>query len=494
MTVSLGRKKTGPRKAAAATAVAVLSLGDTHVRALRAITRADELVVQRWAEVETAPNPADQARAVAEALVKAEIAERSVVVCLPARSVVIKRVLLPPATPEQLPQLVLFEAQRHLPLPLNQLATGFHALPHRPGVTGTEVLLAVAHREQLAQLEKTLAAHRITVEAYAVEALAVADAYLSVAEPHLNGEARLVLTPSGDGLHTQVLRDDRLLFTRFIPFSGDWSGDLRRSLTAYAMDEPEFPIGDAMLIGETESGRLTEGLGYPLRQAALHPAQGGEMRLQPEWGPLVGVARQWLRLGQYPLRIEPQGWTAPQGGTSRSRIALAAVGAAALAVCLVAAQLDAQQRQAEAHRRAERLTRQTDDLRKSLGRMNKERDQLREQWKTITGRELVRSGAGAESGETSPLELLQKVSGQAPSGIWLTQMSYERGKPLQFEGTSRDAAEVTRFLHTLSSLSAFKRVELGFLRSAAVDKTPVTHFRLDCYLTENAVEKGAAQP
>ena len=125
MVARQGKKRNAPPRLG----VVVASLSGTEVRVLQAAARGPEVAVQRWGAADAGSDDESRARALVEALARAEIKERRVVLCLPAQSVVIKRVQLPPAAPEQLPQLVQYEAQRHLPLPVEQLASGYQSSP-----------------------------------------------------------------------------------------------------------------------------------------------------------------------------------------------------------------------------------------------------------------------------------------------------------------------------------------------------------------------------
>jgi Tfp pilus assembly PilM family ATPase/Tfp pilus assembly protein PilN len=483
-------QRVGKRKAAPRLGAVVVSLGEGRVRVLQAARRGADLVVQHWGAAVLAPDADSdtEARATLRALAEAGIKERRVILCLPAGAVALKRVQLPPAGPEQLPQLVAYEAQRHLPLPVEQLATGFHALSPAPDAGAapaeTEVLLAATRRGDLSKRERALAGVGLTVEGYGVDALAVTDAYLPVAEPTLNGHARLVLAPEGEGVHAQVLHGDQLLFNRFLSGgAGGWTTDLRRSLAAYSVEHPEAPVGDAVLLGAGSEDDLGRALGLEVRRAALSPAQMGGLDVPAEYNALVGLARQWLGLGKFPLRLDAQGWETAGATQGRSRMLLAGVAGVAAVGLLVYWQIDRQRAREADAAKAVIETRAAAKAKKDLDKISKERDHLRDQ--------LAGMGGGAS---TLPLDLLSQVASRAPSDVWLTQVSYQTGKPLQLEGTARSAANATTFVRGLEQVPGFRRAELGYLRSALVNDVPVTHFRINCTLGSAPAPTVAAAP
>jgi len=499
--IEVNTKSVSDKKSPARSSVVVVAFSDPPatealgtVRVLQATRHGSELVVQHWGAVASGSHGEGQATAVVKALTEAGIKERRVTVCLPSRSVATKRLQLPPCEPQDLPQLVAFEAQRYLSLPLDQIAAGYHIFPGppsdgRPGGSNQDVLIAVTRKAELSTLERAMTAAGLTVEGYGVDSLAVTDAYLPASEAGLNGAARLVLAPDGAGIHAQVIAGERLLFNRFLPSNGGgWAADLRRSLAVYSVEHADAPIQDAVLVGEGDETALSGAIGLAVRRATVQPAQMGGLSVPPEYGALVGLARQWLGLGQYPLRLPPQGWEGAGKTQSQSRMLLGGALAATLAAGLVMWQVDQRRVRAEEIAKAGRISKQAERDRKQLARLARERDRLRLQVAAMGGAADA-SGAGA-----APLELLSQVSARAPADVWLTQVNYQAGRPLQLLGTARNAVHVTDYVRSLETLKGFHRVALGFLRSASVENVPVTHFRIECALAGAEPPTAGASP
>lgn len=478
-------RQNSKRSEAARSEVVVLSLTGSQVRVLQAGRRGDTPVVQRWASAEAPADEDGRARAAVQALERAGIRERRVVVCLPARAVVVRRVELPPADADQLPQLVQFEAQRHLSLPIDQLATGYCELTASNGGTaGSEVLLAVTRRAELARMERSLQAAGIRVEGYAVAPLATADAWLEAAAPGAGLGSWLLVAPEEDGLVAQAICGDLPLFTRFLPRNGgSWKGDLRRSLAAHTIQSPDTAVQELVLAGGVDPEGLAALLGLPVRSVGSGTLPGFD-ELSAEWAALAGTARQWLGAGHYPLRLEPQGKPEAARSQGRSRAVAGMVAALALAVALGSWQFDRQRRSAADLEEADRLTQQSSQDRKLTTALAKQREKLKGQWGALEGT--------VSSADDPPLELLRRAASLAPAGVWLTEMSFERGQPLRLQGSTQDAAQVGRWQRSLEQAGGFRAVELGYLRSATVGDTAVTQFRIDCTLAE--VSKTGPRP
>lgn len=456
--------------------VVVLSLAGPEVRVAQVTRRGDVPTVQRWASEPATADDDARARAAVQALERAGIRERRVVVCLPARSVVLRRVELPPAEAEHLPQLVQFEAQRHLSLPIDQLATGFCELPKAAQVEGQSVLLAVTRRAELARLERALHAVGLRVEGYAVAPLAAADAWLEVATPEGSVSSWLLLAPEEDGLIAHSIYLGQPISTRFLPRNGDsWKADLRRSLAAQAIHEPEAAVQELLLAGGVDAEGLADAVGVPSR--AIQGMAPGLGELPAEWTSLLGAARQWLGVGSYPLRLEPQGRPEAARSQGRSRALAGMVAALAIAVGLAGWQFDRQRRSAADLEEADRLGQQAAQDKKLLTALVKQREKLKGQWTAL---------GGDDTGPAEPpLELLRRAASLAPPGVWLTELTFERGQPLRLQGPTRDAAQVGRWQRSLEQSGTFRSVELGYLRSATVGETPVTQFRIDCAAPES---------
>lgn len=451
-----------------------------EVRVLEASLRGGRVVVDRWG---SAPASAEDLRGceAARACSEAGIKTRAVVLCLPAQAVVLKRVQLPPAAPEQIPQLVQFEAQRHLPLPIEQLATGYELMGESTA-DGTEVLLAITRRDELARLAASLESAGLQVEGCGIDALALAGECVQRGGPTENGHARLLVSADSEGVHAQVLHGGRLLFNRYLAFAGsDWSTDLRRSLTSYALDQPARPIGEVVILGDADETALARITHLPVRHLVRESPNAAGNPPPKEFAALAGVARQWLGAGELPLVLEPEAWRSEVRKSGRSTALLAVAATVAVVGVVVTLQFEQQEKRRADAESARKLTRLLDADKKQLTRLRQSREELAERLRQ-TGGDPASVGAAAASRGGTPLELLRQVSTRIPSGVWLTEVIYRQGQPLQLIGTSRQGPYVTTFIRSLETLPSCRRVELGFLRSATVEETPVTHFRLDCTL------------
>ncbi|MER3496080.1 MAG: hypothetical protein C4320_04310, partial [Armatimonadota bacterium] len=73
------------------------------------------------------------------------------------------------------------------------------------------------------------------------------------------------------------------------------------------------------------------------------------------------------------------------------------------------------------------------------------------------------------------------VSSVVPPGIWLTNFSVDRGKPLQIRGTATSSAAVSTYLRNLAGQNRFRDVRLLFANTAEVENKPVINFSITAF-------------
>jgi Tfp pilus assembly protein PilN len=241
------------------------------------------------------------------------------------------------------------------------------------------------------------------------------------------------------------------------------------------VEHPEAPIVEVVLLGKGDEEQLAQAVGQPVRRAEAQVAHTGEAP-PPAWTPLIGVARQRLGTGHYPLCLPSQGWTDSKRAGNRSQVMVGALAGCALAGLLLVWQFDRQRAASAEADQAKTVAQQTAADRKLLNSLLQKRESLGEQLTAMGGQ------VGGKP-ESPPLELLRQVTESAPPGIWLTEVSYTSGKPLQLQGSTRNGAQVNRFMTSLEHIPGFRRVEMGYVRSCDVDGTPVTQFQIACTLT-----------
>ena len=86
--------------------------------------------------------------------------------------------------------------------------------------------------------------------------------------------------------------------------------------------------------------------------------------------------------------------------------------------------------------------------------------------------------ARATSPGQNASDVLKVISGSTPANLWLSAVSFERGKPFTIRGTALDDASVQTYLANLANLDRFRDVKLVFANNAMIESTSVIQFSI----------------
>ena len=84
-----------------------------------------------------------------------------------------------------------------------------------------------------------------------------------------------------------------------------------------------------------------------------------------------------------------------------------------------------------------------------------------------------------------PSEVLALLSALAPREIWLTGISFERGKTISIRGTALTSTAVSTYLDTLSNHERFRDVKLVYANDANIEETKVAQFSISVHAVGN---------
>lgn len=468
-----------------------VDIGSRYVKVVEVVRDGSHArVVHAAAEEIRDATAAARAEALTRALRAAGIRGRKVSCDVARADAVVKRVRLPATDRETVRKMLEFEAQQHVPFPLEEMAWDFDLQPDG------SVLLTAARRSSLDEVRAILGPSGVRATAINVTSGAVASAYL--AQSRESGESAAgadeqtaVLIELGAGpAIANVFRGGSWLLSRALPVSGDdltaafaadlgcdlaharavreskgwgglpsdaprvraWVQDLRteveRSLLAAAEQTATLTVER---VAATGGGWLTPGL-LPAVSSALgltvEPSPAGLEQVTPIHGAAVALALQGVGLVDG-ADLLPS--TAIRARAQARRSVGSAVAIAALVVALgvggwrywtVQQQSLALAPAREAAARRERQTRTLISERKAL------EAQLREVQDLLRPRHKV-------------LNVLKELSAKAPAGIWLTSVAYAPGRQVAVQGRAASSLQVSDLLQVLGGQAALTYVKQG---------------------------------
>lgn len=430
---------------------------------------------------------AAQAQAVARAMRAAGIRGRRVICDVGRADAVVKCLHLPAAEREAVRKMLQFEAQQHVPFPLEEMAWDFDV------DGGGSVLLLAVRTASLEAVRGVVAQAGLRVAAVSVSSAAAAAAFLHEAGARVgdaeNGTAVMMELGAGPVV-ANIFRGATWLLSRPLTISGEgltaaFAADLgceieqaqtvrqREGIAALPTDAPRVTAWLQTLRAEIErsllaaaeqtatltvervavtgGGWLTPGLPQAVSRALGFPVQAfpaAPEPLTPAFGAAIGLALQGLGLAR-PVNLLSSAATGARKRVRRWVSSAVAVAALLAALSMGTWRYWTLQNQSLALQPARAAAaRREADARGLRDRQRTLESRLAEVQRLLRPRHLV-------------LNALRELSAIAPAGVWLTSVSYSPGRPVAVQGKAASAAQVSDLLDALGSRAALTFVKQG---------------------------------
>jgi Tfp pilus assembly protein PilN len=421
---------------------------------------------------------------------------REVVVALPREAVTLRWLMLPAASREETAGMVELEAAQALPFPADEAAWDFRSTARSDG--RQDLLLVAARRAPVRERRELVEGAGLRLGAVSADPLATAAVYqMRAPGPE---ETAILIHLSRGSVALSCVQGQRLLLSRSVPVEQPTAEDLavevRRTLVAGAMVGGEGTSGakwsgSIWLTGPGATEELADGLAAALSPAAdgqgserarfydrpeddrpAVPAVGllsrGEMaggeELMPSLDTALGLALIGLRPAPDRLdlarQVRPVVRADAVGPVRRVRI-LAGVGAATVVATILLLRLPG----AGDRELATAASRAQADARQLATRRRQAEERVR----------LLR---GAVIPAHSYLDVLNDVSALAGPDVWLTQFTYDRGRPIVIRGAAKSNLAVARLVEGLRGSRHLERVTLGSVTQTETKESRYMQFAI----------------
>jgi type IV pilus assembly protein PilM len=474
--------------------------------------------------------PADSATTAPDALVQglstlvasAGVKRTRLAAALPRSAATLKFPILPQTSPQQLAQMVRFEAQRYIPFAVEDVILSFQNLPgqsrHEATAQGIadqmELLLIAVRRDTVAEYRQAVTAAGAALSHLCVSTMGLWNALHHSPVPSDPDEATVVLDLGGRSSSVVAFHQGEMIFNRaagvgseglthaFMSDGTDrgmaeshkrdvgleplietlpesplvrtatpaeqWSqglvSELRRSLAALRGEHRELRVERLFLVG---GGAKTPALAQYLESALGLPTQPLELPglvSDPQFIEAVGVAIGALDRGISEIDLVPEEVEREKNRRREAtKIRLGAlVGAVVLAGAVYFAVGSIQQNQANSQK--------INQAQDALNATNEELKTTQARYEKLTGQKQMLTTALQR--QFTWLDVLQDISDRAPSGVWLSAVELEKGKSLAIRGTALNQAAVQAFWSNLSRSPMLVKPTLSYANQAKVaDKT-----------------------
>ncbi len=289
-------------------------------------------------------------------LAENRITTKQVIVTLPRESVVVRRLELPAAPDEELPQMVRFQAAAKSSLSLDDLALDFVPLPKRDGIPTRDVLLAMVPQTMVAAIREFIDEGQRELVSIRLSPIGAAELVSQIEgqKPLDTKSATLIVARHGGRVEISVTWMRQLIFSHAARLAGDTAEqqnaviltEVSRGLMSFQNLNLGFKLTEGFVLGaDGDLPGLAEALQkrLPITVRTVNPfslvkVTGDSLKLishQSAYAGLIGAV--W---SQTHPQIEELNFLAPRKpvikpDTKKERTRQAAIGAAAAAVVII---------------------------------------------------------------------------------------------------------------------------------------------------------------
>ncbi len=289
-------------------------------------------------------------------LAEKHITTKQVIVTLPRESVVVRRLELPDAPDEELPQIVRFQAAAKSSLALDDLALDFIPLPRREGFTTRDVLLAMVPQTMVAAIREFIDEGQRELLSIRLSPIGAAElvAQIEGQKPLDPKSATLIVARHGERVEISVTWMRQLIFSHAARLAGDTAEqqnaviltEVSRGLMSFQNLNLGFKLAEGFVLGaDGDLPGLAEALQkrLPITVRTVNPfslvkVTGDSLKLishQSAYAGLLGAV--W---SQTHPQIQELNFLAPRKpvikpDTKKERTRRAAIGAAVAALVII---------------------------------------------------------------------------------------------------------------------------------------------------------------
>ncbi|MGQ9523794.1 MAG: type IV pilus assembly protein PilM [Armatimonadota bacterium] len=484
-----------------------------------------------------APDPDALRTSISQLLTKAGASRAHIACCLPRDRATVKFPEFPMAPKEQLARMVRFEAQRYVPFALDEVVLDFQELrvlppeqpspgtqPTEPPAQMVELLLAAVRRDVVIAYRRALASAGVRASALSLGSLGTWDLlrYLCPQEqPSLpvegdpQGEVVLLLDIGGQSTVMSIIAGGVLIFSRSTTvgaealtkaFEEDFGlghseaesakrerglkvldehpdlcfhieswlsslvSEIRRSAAAFTSEHRHRTVDRIYLCGGgAKLPYLSDYLAANL-DMRVSPLPTGILLPDLQFAEAAGQALRALGHGVASLDLVPEE-IEREHAVARIKRRLQVLGLLA-AICTiigayVGSELISRHRAEQAVLR--RLSQQVDRVVAKAKRLETRQQFLNNQLSELQQ---------ALYPKYPVLDVLQELSDRAPQGVWLTGISYEKGKPLVVRGAALSHTLAASYADSLKSSPCFTEVTAGYSNEVTIGEKRVVQFSI----------------
>jgi len=175
---------------------------------------------------------------------------KEVATAISGHSVIIKKIKVPPMTPEELEEQIPWEAEHHIPFSKDDVEIDYHVVTPQNAQGQTELLLVAAKKEVVADYAQVVRDASLTAQVVDVAAFACQNGY--EVNYTLDPRETIVLVTVGATIsNINIIRGGISLFTRDVTIGGNaFTEEIQKQLGIAADEAEAYKVGGS----QTEDG------------------------------------------------------------------------------------------------------------------------------------------------------------------------------------------------------------------------------------------------
>jgi len=369
-----------------------------------------------------------------------------VIAAVSRRASFLKAVRLPNAGAAELDLILHTQMTTMFPVPLHELAYSYR-LSNDVTDEGRLTIVAAMRESDLVMMQSDAKEAGFKLER--VIPTAFGSMYLAEA----NGQSDLaVVHESSEGLCIDLLAGGELRYSRVAPMPAN--PDLIDSEVNRSFQAVGLPCAPTLAAG-----------GFPYAEAEYKTSSSALEMLATS-----PLDRLGIHLETHATRLQRD------KARQSNRVRLAALLCAAAVLMALLVFFERSDRAEEVRVANARWQRELTGLRTESKKLGDEVGKLQ-----TTSGTLQRAFQPAQT----PSDVLTLVSNYTPGNLWLTGITFERGKIMYIRGTSATSESVATYLQALTAEPRLRDVKLVFANNAEIDKTPVVQFSIQAFPVGN---------
>lgn len=191
-------------------------------------------------------------KAVNSILINHKIATKSVATAVSGHSVIVKKITVAAATPEEVANAIPYEAQQYIPFDMADVNLSYQVLGPAAAGAGSDVMLVAVKREKILNYTNALSQAGLNTTVVDIDAFAVQNAFEVNYEPTADMMAAL-LNVGASIMNINITRGGIPLFTRDVSVGGNqYTDTLQKEL------DLSFEDAERLKQGEAVSGHAVE--------------------------------------------------------------------------------------------------------------------------------------------------------------------------------------------------------------------------------------------